>query len=220
MWTTSSTRHWCYLESLMATSFLDSWNIFTTLSSFMLLPFDFLCFVVNIHLLSLSSSSVFSPSLCLFLALSHTPSLCVSWQPCAMLTTASCWVTMPHTHTHTHPRGVSACYSDSVADKTNNRQIYKNGLKFHLILGDFHMSAALINPVFRHACRFRKTRGARKINRLSYSRTFWSRPSPNSLGTFVMGLKIDVQDHRELGVPKNVFISSHTGCHLSFVFHL
>ena len=81
---------------------------------------------------------------------SHTPFLLssVCWQPCVMLTTASCWVTTPHTHTHTHtlPRGVSACYSDNAADETNNRQIYKNGLKFRLILGDFHISAALIKP--------------------------------------------------------------------------
>ena len=54
--------------------------------------------------------------------------------------------THTHTHTHTLPRGVSACYSDNAADETNNRQIYKNGLKFRLILGDFHISAALIKP--------------------------------------------------------------------------
>lgn len=81
-------------------------------------------------------------------------------------------------HTHTLPRGVRACYSDNAADKTNNRRIYKNGLKFHLILGDFHISAVLINPVFRHECRFRKTRGARRINSLNYDRRFWRRSSP------------------------------------------
>lgn len=121
-----------------------------------------------------------------------------------------------HTHTHTLPRGVSACYSDSTADKTNNRQIYKNGLKFHLILGDFHINAAFINPVFRHASRFRKTRGARKINRLNYNWKFWRHLSPNSLATFVMGeKKIDVW---EPSVPKNVFICSHTCSFISAIF--
>lgn len=192
---------------------------------FFSVPFPFFSFSVTINFHPLSSSLfpplvstffsiTFPPSLCLFLSLSRTPFLSVCKQPCAMLTTASCWVTMPHTHSL--PRGVSAYYSDNAADKTNNRQIYKNGLKFHLILGDFHISAALINPVFRHACRFRKTRGARKINRLSYSRKFWSRSSPNSMGTFVMGLKIDVHDHRELGVTKNVLICSHTGYNFHF----
>jgi len=37
--------------------------------------------------------------------------------------------------------------------ENNNEQINKNGLKFHLILGDFHMSAAPINPMFRHGCK-------------------------------------------------------------------
>lgn len=123
--------------------------------------------VINIFLLSAHFLQYFPYIILSFL--SHTSFLSVCWQPCAVLTTASHWVTTTHTHTHTLPRGVSACYSDSTADKTNNRQIYKNGLKFHLILGDFHINAAFINPVFRHASRFRKTRGARKINRLNYN---------------------------------------------------
>lgn len=40
------------------------------------------------------------PSLHRFLSFSHTPFLSVCWQPCAMLTTASCWVTTTHTHSH------------------------------------------------------------------------------------------------------------------------
>ncbi len=162
------------------------------------------------------------PSLCLFLSISHTPFFSVCWQSCALLTTASCWVTTPHTRTHTLPRGVSACYSDNAADKTNNRQIYKNGLKFHLILGDFHISAALINPVFRHACRFRKTRGARKINRLNYNRKFWSHSSPNSTGTFVTGLKIDIETTASLKSLKmsSSVLTQAVVFHLGFIFLL
>ncbi len=126
-----------------------------------------------------------------------------------------------HIHTHTHPRGVSACYSDNAADKTNKRQIYKNGLKFHLILGDFHISAALINPVFRHACRFRKTMGARKINRLNYNRKFWSHSSPNSMGTFVRGLKIDetTESSKSLKMSSSVLTQA-VVFHLSLIFLL
>lgn len=226
-----------------------NWDTFSFSHSLLLLfvlcislPLSFFIFfffsfsvAINFHSLPffLSFLPLFSTFLSPSLFLSPTPHpvlffffqfptlffLSVCWQPCAMLTTASCWVTTPHTRTHTLPRGVRACYSDNAADKTNNRQIYKNGLKCRLILGDFHISAALINPVFRHACRFRKTRGARKINRLNYNRKFWSHSSPNSTGTFVTGLKIDVRDHSEPEVPKNVLICSHRGCRLSFGSH-